>query len=167
MAIVCGVMFSAFTIETCVGLRGNLARVQDTEIDTIKNLHLIKHWVEPELIPFGWGHNDSADSNFAAGGTDAHAAGMINDSHEVVVDRATLKDDDVYAGNPHAILEIMQEDMMNNEDHDSIPKDIFDESLRYSGVDRPSLSISKSSPLNQRRGSFEDHGEKIANLFKM
>ena len=92
---------------------------------------------------------------------------MINDSHEVVVDRATLKDDDVYAGNPHAILEIMQEDMMNNEDHDSIPKDIFDESLRYSGVDRPSLSISKSSPLNQRRGSFEDHGEKIANLFKM
>ena len=48
---------------------------------------------------------------------------------------------------------------------ESIPKDIFDESLRYSDVDRPKLSIIASAPLPQRRGSFEDPNEKIANLF--
>ena len=66
--------------------------------------------------------------------------------------------------------------VMNNPDstdHDlemtetslNISKTIFDESLRYSNVDRPSLSIKPSSPVAQRRGSFEDPNEKIANLF--
>ena len=103
------------------------------------------------------------------------------------IDTATLKDDDVYAGNPHHILEIRADFSDENphitmktlnsnamasgsleddeDDLESIPKEIFDESLRYSGVDRPKLSINRSSPLPQRRGSFMDPEEKIANLF--
>ena len=105
---------------------------------------------------------------------------MLNDDG---LDTATLKDDDVYAGNPHHILEIRADFSDENphitmkalntiEDHvdddlesESIPKEIFDESLRYSAVDRPKLSINRSSPLPQRRGSFMDPEEKIANLF--
>ena len=102
--------------------------------------------------------------------------GMLNDDG---MDTATLKDDDVYAGNPHHILEI-RADFTNDENphitmkalntleddlEESIPKEIFDESLRYSAVDRPKLSINRSSPLPQRRGSFMDPEEKIANLF--
>ena len=101
------------------------------------------------------------------------------------VDRATLKDDDVYAGNLHQIL-VMEKDSEDNasideenphltmasareelddDDDESIPKEIFDESLRYSDINRPKLSVNKSSPLPQRRGSFSDPNEKIANLF--
>ena len=100
------------------------------------------------------------------------------------IDTATLKDDDVYAGNLHHILEIRAdfsdenphitmktlnsnaiEAVYDDDDLESIPKEIFDESLRYSGVDRPKLSINRSSPVPQRRGSFMDPEEKIANLF--
>ena len=119
-----------------------------------------------DLIPFGWGQEE--DTN-----------GMLNDDG---IDTATLKDDDVYAGNPHHILEIRAdftdenphitmkalnsiEADAENDDQESIPKEIFDESLRYSGVDRPKFSINRSSPLPQRRGSFMDPEEKIANLF--
>ena len=56
-------------------------------------------------------------------------------------------------------------DMEMTETSLNISKTIFDESLRYSNVDRPSLSIKPSSPVPQRRGSFEDPNEKIANLF--
>ena len=119
-----------------------------------------------DLIPFGWGQEE--DTN-----------GMLNDDG---IDTATLKDDDVYAGNPHHILEIRAdfsdenphitmkalntiEDHVDDDLEESIPKEIFDESLRYSAVDRPKLSINRSSPLPQRRGSFMDPEEKIANLF--
>ncbi len=119
-----------------------------------------------ELIPYGWGHEDGMN---------------IDDD----VDRATLKDDDVYAGNLHQIL-VMEKDSEDNAsideenphltmasareelddfDDESIPKEIFDESLRYSDINRPKLSVNKSSPLPQRRGSFSDPNEKIANLF--
>ena len=114
---------------------------------------------------------------------------MNNDTD---VDRAILKDDDVYAGNPHhlRILQIdslhieevgSDEDEINHvsymkaqneattsvdyEDTEAIPKDIFDESLRYSDVRRPKLSVITSAPIPPRRGSFEDPNEKIANLF--
>lgn len=175
--IICGVMFGAFTIETCMQLRLNMKRMTDKDIDNIKNLHHIKHWIEPgkydsgfssnfnkhfnefpDLIPFGWGHDDG-----------------INDDDGV--DNASLKDDNVYAGNsffiavetdanPEAVDDNPHIAMKNlQEDSESIPKEIFDESLRYSDVDRPRFSISKSSPIPQRRGSFSDPEERIANLF--
>ena len=125
----------------------------------------------PDLIPFGWGQEWAQEED----------GNMLTDDG---IDTATLKDDDVYAGNLHHILEIRadfsdenphitmktlnsnaMEAVYDDDDLESIPKEIFDESLRYSGVDRPKLSINRSSPVPQRRGSFMDPEEKIANLF--
>lgn len=72
--------------------------------------------------------------------------------------------DDDEDNNPHLVLKIHQ-DSVEDEDLESIPKEIFDESLRYSGIDRPKLSVVRSSPVPQRRGSFSDPQEKIAHLF--
>ena len=136
------------------------------------------------MIPFGWGHDRSDYGN-----------------NENNIDQAILKDDDVYAGNPHLIrvlkidslrieevgseeedeishvanmqqrVQIEAHSEANSEvfddDTESIPKDIFDESLRYSDVNRPKLSVITSAPLPPRRGSFEDPNEKIANLFNI
>jgi len=180
MVIICAILFGSFTIETCVTLKRAIARVQDKEIDEIKNLHLIKHWVEPDLIPFGWGHDRNDYGN-----------------NENNIDQAILKDDDVYSGNPHLIrvlkIDSLRIEEVGSEDDEisyveqraqieahseansevfqnsteSIPKDIFDESLRYSDVNRPKLSVITSAPLPPRRGSFEDPNEKIANLFNI
>lgn len=180
MVIICAILFGSFTIETCITLKRAIARVQDKEIDEIKNLHLIKHWVEPDLIPFGWGHDRNDYGN-----------------NENNIDQAILKDDDVYSGNPHLIrvlkIDSLRIEEVGSEDDEisyveqraqieahseansevfqnsteSIPKDIFDESLRYSDVNRPKLSVITSAPLPPRRGSFEDPNEKIANLFNI
>ena len=123
------------------------------------------------MIPFGWGHPDfDVVSVTIQNGTLMNA-----DENEPEPDRATLKDDGVYAGNLNVIeggLETIHMvdnphlEMMHRQDLESpIPNDIFDDSLRYSGVDRPSLSIRRSSPVPQRRGSFEDPHERIAKLF--
>ena len=135
-----------------------------------------------DLIPYGWGHDNDGMNN--------HEPGVP------LLDHAILKDDNVYAGNPHQLLRVHQIDSLQIEevgtDEDEIvhvsnmkaqieattsedveatrqqspiPKDIFDESLRYSAVDRPKLSVITSAPLPPRRGSFEDPNEKIANLF--
>ena len=50
MVVICAILFGSFTIETCITLKRAIARVQDKEIDEIKNLHLIKHWVEPGTV---------------------------------------------------------------------------------------------------------------------
>ena len=30
-------------------------RVQDPELDNLINPHEVKHWMDPKIIPFGWG----------------------------------------------------------------------------------------------------------------
>ena len=30
-------------------------RVQDPDLDNLSNPHEVKHWMDPNLIPFGWG----------------------------------------------------------------------------------------------------------------
>ena len=42
-----GILLLFFSIEICSRLRKNAKRVKDPEIDKLKNLHHIKHWVEP------------------------------------------------------------------------------------------------------------------------
>ena len=52
-----------------------------------------------ELIPFGWGHQDDPDSVHS--GNHGNNKSIIFES-----DRATLKDDEVYAGkHPNAVLD--------------------------------------------------------------
>lgn len=160
VVVVCGIMFGAFTVETCIWLRAASARVTDKDIDSISNLHLIKHWIEPELVPFGWGHD--TDGN-------PHIVGKLEHiEHHVehhILNITEIADDT----DPHLAMKMNIDDDIEtnptNIETDPIPKEIFDESLRYSKIDRPRFSISKSSPLPQRRGSFSDPNEKIANLF--
>ena len=33
-------------------------KVLDPDLDNIANPHEVKHWIEPELISFGWGQFD-------------------------------------------------------------------------------------------------------------
>ena len=44
---VCGLAFIFFGFEICVRYKKNARRVQDPEIDTMKNIHHIKHWMDP------------------------------------------------------------------------------------------------------------------------
>ena len=42
-----GSLLLCFSVEICVRLRKNAKRVKDPEIDKLKNLHHIKHWMPP------------------------------------------------------------------------------------------------------------------------
>merc|ERR550517_19749 len=44
-----------FSIEICMGLSNSLKRMQDRDIDNLTNPHEVKHWMDPKLIPYGWG----------------------------------------------------------------------------------------------------------------
>ena len=50
-----GFMTIMFSVEICVRLYRNKKRVQDPDLDNLVNPHEIKHWVDPKLIPYGWG----------------------------------------------------------------------------------------------------------------
>ena len=53
VVIGCGVFIFILSVEICIRLRKNMKRVKDPEIDKLKNLHQIKHWVHPgELYQF-------------------------------------------------------------------------------------------------------------------
>ena len=43
----CGISLIFFGFEICVRYKKNARRVQDPEIDTMKNIHHIKHWMDP------------------------------------------------------------------------------------------------------------------------
>ena len=36
-------------------------KVLDPDLDNIANPHEVKHWIDPRLIPFGWGLFDVED----------------------------------------------------------------------------------------------------------
>ena len=55
MLIGAGLMTIMFSVEICVRLYRNKKRVQDPDLDNLVNPHEIKHWVDPKLIPYGWG----------------------------------------------------------------------------------------------------------------
>ena len=40
---------------SCSRLRVSLKRMQDRDIDNLANPHEVKHWMDPKLIPYGWG----------------------------------------------------------------------------------------------------------------
>ena len=47
-----GILILFFSVEVCERLKKNARRVKDPEIDTVTNLHHIKHWVEPGELLF-------------------------------------------------------------------------------------------------------------------
>ena len=44
-------------------LRVSLKRMQDRDIDNLANPHEVKHWMDPKLIPYGWGLFEGLDVN--------------------------------------------------------------------------------------------------------
>ena len=44
-----------FSVEICVRLYRAKKRVQDPDLDNLINPHEVKHWMDPKLIPYGWG----------------------------------------------------------------------------------------------------------------
>ena len=41
--------------EVCLRLYKKTKKVLDPDLDNIANPHEVKHWMDPKLIPFGWG----------------------------------------------------------------------------------------------------------------
>ena len=37
--------------------------MQDRDIDNLSNPHEVKHWMDPKLIPYGWGLFDGMDTS--------------------------------------------------------------------------------------------------------
>lgn len=50
-----GVMTIVFSVEVCVRLYKANQRVRDPELDNLLNIHEVKHWMDPQIIPYGWG----------------------------------------------------------------------------------------------------------------
>ena len=44
-----------FSLEICVRLHKAIKRVQDPDLDNLINPHEVKHWMDPKIIPYGWG----------------------------------------------------------------------------------------------------------------
>ena len=44
-----------FSVEICVRLDRAKKRVKDPDLDNLINPHEVKHWMDPKLIPYGWG----------------------------------------------------------------------------------------------------------------
>ena len=47
--------------EVCLRLYKQTKKVLDPDLDNIANPHEVKHWMDPRLIPFGWGLFDLDD----------------------------------------------------------------------------------------------------------
>ena len=50
-----GIMTILCSLEICVRLHKETKRVQDPELDNLRNPHEVKHWMDPRIIPYGWG----------------------------------------------------------------------------------------------------------------
>ena len=51
-----GVMTIMCSLEVCTRLYRDTKREPDADLDNLTNPHEVKHWVDPKIIPFGWGH---------------------------------------------------------------------------------------------------------------
>jgi len=50
-----GVMVIIFSFEVCIRLHQANKRVVDPDLDDLINPHEVKHWIDPRIIPYGWG----------------------------------------------------------------------------------------------------------------
>ena len=58
-----GLGLAGCSLELAAGLRKQIRRVMDPALLTTTNLHDVKHWVEPELVSFGWGQFDMEEES--------------------------------------------------------------------------------------------------------
>jgi len=100
----CGFITILCSIEVCVRLFVSKRRTADPELDNLVNPHEVKHWMNPELIPYGWGFFaegkgiiDMSDR----GRVGAGAAGDISsfpDSQVAIQLEDTLEEDEAPSG---------------------------------------------------------------------
>ena len=50
-----GLMTIMCSLEICLRLYKANKRVQDPDLDNLTNPHEVKHWMDPNIIPYGWG----------------------------------------------------------------------------------------------------------------
>ena len=50
-----GLMTIMCSLEICLRLSKANKRVQDPDLDNLTNPHEVKHWMDPKIIPYGWG----------------------------------------------------------------------------------------------------------------
>ena len=43
------------SLEVCIRLYRETKREVDPDLDNLTNPHEVKHWMDPKIIPFGWG----------------------------------------------------------------------------------------------------------------
>jgi hypothetical protein len=43
------------SLEICLRLYKASKRVMDPDLDNLTNPHEVKHWMDPKIIPYGWG----------------------------------------------------------------------------------------------------------------
>ena len=146
------------------------------------------------VIPFGWGQEQ--DSYYAEeqiyiqqhGGIEISDRATLKGSAAAVkaLNSVSPTDDNSHRGiqtenslplnedNPHEMMAIEMTKTGTSDSNtvalveNDISSDIFDESLRYSALNRPKLNIEyadSDTPSQQRRGSFIPEEERIANLF--
>ena len=53
--VAAGLMTIMCSLEICLRLFKANKRVQDPDLDNLTNPHEVKHWMDPNLIPYGWG----------------------------------------------------------------------------------------------------------------
>jgi len=59
--LVGGIIVWLCSIEVCVRLYVFSRRAGDPELDSLVSPHDVKHWMDPNLIPFGWGLFEEGD----------------------------------------------------------------------------------------------------------
>lgn len=170
------------SIEICIRLHLSNKRLGDPEIDNLVNPHEVKHWIDPNIIPYGWGlfrEEDQVkveDKGEEKPGVAGVGELLNSPSSSTTSSQVALQMEDMLGDFPHRIMAQAEKDnsSFNQEDLPGrcrsdplLSSEIFSTSLRYSHVSRPHFHIDCSSPLPQLRGEFIDEEEKIANLFKV
>ena len=67
MLIGASFMTLMLSLEVCLRLYRANKREQDPELDNLTNPQEVKHWIDPRIIPFGWGIFDSSQFEKAEG----------------------------------------------------------------------------------------------------
>ena len=63
MLLAAGVMIIMCSLEICLRLYKANKRVQDPDLDNLTNPHEVKHWMDPKIIPYGWGMGGDQDNS--------------------------------------------------------------------------------------------------------
>ena len=50
-----GLMTLLCSVEVCIRLYRETKRESDPDLDNLTNPHEVKHWMDPKIIPYGWG----------------------------------------------------------------------------------------------------------------